>query len=103
MLYGPCDIRFEDRPEPTIIKPLAQLSQWSVMVLSGYSRFCRQADGCHSDHRDEPSRITAKLAREFGATDIVIERGDEGVKRIKDMTKALARIRYWSAPARSSR
>src|SRR6266550_6507722 len=27
-----------------------------------------------------------KLAREFGATDIVIERGDEGVARIKDMT-----------------
>ncbi len=28
-----------------------------------------------------------KLAREFGATDIVTERGDEGVKRILDMTK----------------
>src|SRR3979409_1509205 len=28
-----------------------------------------------------------KLAREFGATDIVAERGDEGVERIKDMTK----------------
>src|SRR3954452_14548324 len=27
-----------------------------------------------------------KLAREFGATDIVSERGDEGVKRIVDMT-----------------
>ena len=28
-----------------------------------------------------------KLAREFGATDIVIERGDEGVARIKDLTQ----------------
>jgi threonine dehydrogenase-like Zn-dependent dehydrogenase len=27
-----------------------------------------------------------KLAREFGATDIVTERGDEGVARIKEMT-----------------
>src|SRR3954467_294072 len=27
-----------------------------------------------------------KLAREYGATDIVAERGDEGVQRIKDMT-----------------
>src|SRR5207253_7510669 len=27
-----------------------------------------------------------RLAREFGATAIVIERGDEGVARIKDMT-----------------
>jgi threonine dehydrogenase-like Zn-dependent dehydrogenase len=30
-----------------------------------------------------------KLAREFGATDIVAERGDEGVKRVKDMTKGV--------------
>src|SRR5712671_6812979 len=30
-----------------------------------------------------------KLAREFGATDIVTERGDEGVARIKDMTSGI--------------
>jgi threonine dehydrogenase-like Zn-dependent dehydrogenase len=30
-----------------------------------------------------------KLAREFGASDIVTERGDEGVARIKDMTDGL--------------
>jgi threonine dehydrogenase-like Zn-dependent dehydrogenase len=30
-----------------------------------------------------------KLAREFGATDIVSERGDEGVARIKELTKGL--------------
>ncbi|KAB1911158.1 zinc-dependent alcohol dehydrogenase family protein [Micromonospora sp. AMSO31t] len=30
-----------------------------------------------------------KLAREFGATDIVTERGDEGVARIKDLTGGL--------------
>src|SRR3981081_575287 len=30
-----------------------------------------------------------KLAREFGATDIVTERGDEGVERIKEMTKGV--------------
>ncbi|MGH9160811.1 MAG: zinc-binding dehydrogenase, partial [Vicinamibacteraceae bacterium] len=29
------------------------------------------------------------LAREFGATDIVIERGDEGVARIMDLTKGV--------------
>jgi len=33
--------------------------------------------------RHEPRQ---RLAREFGATDIVTERGDEGVARIKDMT-----------------
>ena len=30
-----------------------------------------------------------KLAREFGATDIVTERGDEGVQRIMEMTKGI--------------
>ena len=34
-----------------------------------------------------PSR--QKLAREFGATDIVTERGDAGVERIKEMTKGI--------------
>ena len=34
-----------------------------------------------------PSR--QKLAREFGATEIVTERGDEGVTRIKDLTKGI--------------
>ncbi len=30
-----------------------------------------------------------KLAREFGATDVVTERGEEGVARIKDLTKGV--------------
>ena len=34
-----------------------------------------------------PSR--QKLAREFGATDIVTERGDEGVSRIRDLTNGI--------------
>jgi threonine dehydrogenase-like Zn-dependent dehydrogenase len=34
-----------------------------------------------------PSR--QKLAREFGATDIVTERGEEGVARIKELTKGI--------------
>lgn len=34
-----------------------------------------------------PSR--QKLAREFGATDIVSERGDEGIARIREMTKGI--------------
>jgi threonine dehydrogenase-like Zn-dependent dehydrogenase len=36
--------------------------------------------------RHEPRQ---KLAREFGATDIVSERGDEGTARIKEMTKGI--------------
>src|SRR5918911_2256067 len=30
-----------------------------------------------------------RLAREFGATDVIVERGDEGVARIKDLTGGL--------------
>src|SRR6185437_12576689 len=30
-----------------------------------------------------------KLAREFGATDIVTERGDEGIGRIRELTKGI--------------
>ena len=30
-----------------------------------------------------------KLAREFGATDIVAERGDEGIERIKELTRGV--------------
>src|SRR5947207_15373407 len=36
--------------------------------------------------RHEPRQ---KLAREFGATDIVIERGEEGVARIKELTNGI--------------
>src|SRR3954451_20261446 len=36
--------------------------------------------------RDEPRE---KLALDFGATDIVVERGDDGVARIKDLTGGL--------------
>lgn len=46
---------------------------------------------------DEAERIIAmsrqesrqSLAREFGATDIVSERGEEGVARVKDLTKGV--------------
>jgi len=34
-----------------------------------------------------PSR--QKLAREFGATDIITERGDQGVEQIKELTKGI--------------
>ena len=36
-----------------------------------------------------PGTRRQKLAREFGATDIVVERGDEGVARVKELTHGL--------------
>jgi threonine dehydrogenase-like Zn-dependent dehydrogenase len=44
-----------------------------------------------------------QLAREFGATDIVSERGEEGVARIKELTNRVARTQFSSASARRSR
>jgi threonine dehydrogenase-like Zn-dependent dehydrogenase len=44
-----------------------------------------------------------KLAREFGATNIVAERGDEGVARIMELTNGVGADRCWSAWARRSR
>ena len=44
-----------------------------------------------------------KLAREFGATDIVTERGDEGVARIKELTNGLGADSVIEASARRSR
>jgi Zn-dependent alcohol dehydrogenase len=38
-----------------------------------------------------------KLAREFGATDLVTERGNGGVARIQELTNGTALTRYWSA------
>ena len=43
------------------------------------------------------------LAREFGATDIVIERGDEGVERVKELTKGVGADSVSSVSARTSR
>ena len=40
-----------------------------------------------------------KLAREFGATEIVTERGEQGVARIQELTEELVQTRYWSASA----
>jgi threonine dehydrogenase-like Zn-dependent dehydrogenase len=53
--------------------------------------------GIHSAKQMGAHRIIAisrhaprqKLAREFGATDIVVERGDEAVARIKNLTKGV--------------
>ena len=44
-----------------------------------------------------------ELAREYGATDIVAERGEEGVARIKELTGASAPTRCWNASARRNR
>src|SRR3979490_1339968 len=66
-------------------------------VPAGATARARPLRGALPARRKGAERIIAmsrhearqKLAREFGATDIVTERGDEGVARIKDMTKGI--------------
>lgn len=43
------------------------------------------------------------LAREFGGTDIVTERGLDGVARIKELTRGVAHPPFSSASARRNR
>jgi len=66
MIYGPRDTRFEDRPNPTITKPTAT----SDVLGTGW--FAADAANVKP-----------------GATDIVTERGEEDVARIKDLTNGI--------------
>ena len=40
-----------------------------------------------------------ELAREFGATDIVAERGGAGIERVKELTRGSGRTPFWNASA----
>ena len=50
--------------------------------------------------RHEPRQ---RLAHEFGATDIVTERGNEGVERIKQLTNGIGADSVLECVARRSR
>src|SRR5207244_1830932 len=146
VLYGPRDVRFEERDDPKIRKPTDAVSRialplWrvpladgtlvatpevpskelipSLLTLSdvmGTGWFAADAAnvkpgstvavvgdgavgllGVLSAKQMGAERIIAmsrhrsrqKLACEFGATDIVTERGDEGVARVKELTNGI--------------
>src|SRR5947207_1860067 len=109
VLYGPRDVRFEERESPKIAEPTDAIIRISLTCVCGSDvwpyRGLQPINGptpmgheyCGIVEEVGGERIIAmsrhekrqKLAREFGATDIVAERGDEGVKRIKDMTEGV--------------
>src|SRR2546429_4287547 len=71
------------------VKPgatVAVVGDGAVGLLGVLSAKLRGAERIIAMSRHEARQ---KLAREFGATDIVAERGDEGVTRIKDMTDGI--------------
>ena len=65
---------------------IAVVGDGAVGLLAVLSCKCMGAERIIAMSRHEKRQ---KLALEFGATDIVTERGDEGVVRIKDLTKGL--------------
>jgi hypothetical protein len=107
---GVPDLSFGGLPTPKpMIKALSDLaSKLSGAVLMGHSQSGpfplaaallnpTAAKGLLSVRQMGAERIIAmsrhesrqKLDREFGATDILTERGDEGVARVKDLTKGI--------------
>jgi threonine dehydrogenase-like Zn-dependent dehydrogenase len=67
-------------------KTVAVVGDGAVGLLAVLSAKQMGAERIIAMSRHEPRQ---KLAREFGATDIVTEREDEGIARIKDLTKGL--------------
>jgi threonine dehydrogenase-like Zn-dependent dehydrogenase len=65
---------------------VAVVGDGAVGLLAVLSAKQMGADRIIAMSRHEPRQ---KLAREFGATDIVTERGDDGVARIKELTKGV--------------
>jgi threonine dehydrogenase-like Zn-dependent dehydrogenase len=67
-------------------KTVAVVGDGAVGLLAVLAAKRLGADRIIAMSRHEPRQ---NLAREFGATDIVTERGDEGIARIKDLTNGL--------------
>jgi len=67
-------------------KTVAVVGDGAVGLLGVFAARELGAERIIAMSRHEPRQ---QLAREFGATDIVTERGDEGVARIKDLTSGL--------------
>src|SRR5947208_8301776 len=114
VLYAPHDIRVDDRPDPRIEHPTDAIIRLSATcVFTGTVWFGAVAAevapgktvavvgdgavgllGVLAAKQLGAERIIVmsrhesrqKLAREFGATDVIEERGDEGAARIKDLT-----------------
>src|SRR5207302_1236666 len=71
------------------VKPgttVAVVGDGAVGLLGVLSAKLMGAERIIAMSRHEPRQ---KLAREFGATDVVTERGDDGVARIKDLTRGV--------------
>src|SRR5438477_511658 len=108
IMYGPGDVRVEERDEPRVVEPTDALIRVSAACVCGSDLWPYRGIGdlewpMPMGHEYvgiveevgpevqtmSPHEPRQRLAREFGATDIVEERGDEGVAQIKELTNGL--------------
>jgi threonine dehydrogenase-like Zn-dependent dehydrogenase len=68
---------------------LAPRLWWSVTVRSVLGVLSAKQMGAKRIIAMSRRASRQKLAREFGAADIVTERGDEGITRIKELTNGI--------------
>src|SRR5438477_85081 len=102
VLYGPRDIRFEDRETPKIVEPTDAIIRISLTCVCGSDlwpyrglqpiegptpmghEYCGVVEEVGGAVRSvKPGQF---VIGSFATSDVVAERGDEGVKRIVDMT-----------------
>src|SRR6266704_3381942 len=89
VLHAPGDVRFEERDAPKIIEPTDAIIRMSATCVCGSDLWSYRGINPVTEPAPMGHESRQKLAREFGATDLVTERGDEGVARIKELTKGI--------------
>jgi threonine dehydrogenase-like Zn-dependent dehydrogenase len=77
-LYGAGDVRVIDVPDPTLQRPTDAL----VRVV----RACVCGSDLHPYHSMPADEAGSPMGREYGATDVVAERGEEGIAKVRDLT-----------------
>ena len=79
-MYAAGDVRVEDVPDARLAEPTRRRAVGLCAVIAARRLGAEQVIilGRHTDRTD--------LAREFGATDVVAERGEAAVERVKELT-----------------
>lgn len=84
VMYSPGDVRVVERDDPKIVEPADAVIRLGLMAILAAKQLGAQRIIAMSRHAERQ-----KLALFYGATDIVEERGDEGVAKIKALTNGL--------------
>ncbi|WP_406314217.1 zinc-binding dehydrogenase [Streptosporangium sp. NBC_01639] len=77
-MYGAGDVRIEQIPDPVLQEPTDAL----VRVV----RSCVCGSDLHPYHAMPATAEGSPMGHEFGATDVVAERGQEGIAEVRELT-----------------